>query len=82
MEYNMPTILQDGPYTFVFFSSDRGEPLHVHVKRDQRIAKYWLQPISLAINRGFAAHELRQVERLVAKHQAVLVEAWNEYFGA
>lgn len=38
----MPTILQDGPYTFVFFSSDRGEPLHVHVKRDGAIAKYWL----------------------------------------
>jgi Domain of unknown function (DUF4160) len=78
----MPTILQDGPYTFVFFSSDRGEPLHVHAKRDKRIAKYWLQPISLAKNIGFAAHELRQIERLVRKHQDTIVEAWYEYFGA
>ena len=78
----MPTILQDGPYTFVFFSSDRGEPLHVHVKRDRAIAKYWLQPISLAKNIGFTAHELRQIERLVKKHEDTFVEAWYEYFGA
>ena len=78
----MPTILQDGPYTFVFFSSDRGEPLHVHVKRDGAIAKYWLQPISLARNIGFSAHEVRQVERLVRKHENTFVEAWYEYFGA
>lgn len=78
----MPTILQDGPYTFVFFSSDRGEPLHVHVKRDQQIVKFWLEPVSVAKNRGFAAHELRQIERLVVKHRVTLMEAWDEYFGA
>ena len=68
----MPTILQDGPYTFVFFSSDRGEPLHVHVKRDRAIVKYWLQPISLAKNIGFAGHELRHIERLVKKTRGYL----------
>ena len=78
----MPTILQDGPYTFVFFSSDRGEPWHVHVKRDQQIAKFWLDPVSLAKNRGFTAHEVRQIERLVVKHRVTLMEAWDEYFGA
>jgi hypothetical protein len=30
----MPTVLIDGPYSFVFFSSDRGEPPHIHVKRE------------------------------------------------
>jgi hypothetical protein len=78
----MPTILYDGPYAFVFFSSDKNEPLHVHVKRDQYIAKYWLQPISLAKNRGFAPHELAGIERFVVKHRATFVEAWNEYFGS
>ena len=38
----MPTILQDGPYSFIFFSSDRGEPPHIHVKRDRQLAKFWL----------------------------------------
>ena len=34
----MPTILRVGPYSFVFFSSDRGEPVHIHVKRDRHVA--------------------------------------------
>jgi hypothetical protein len=44
----MPTVLQDGPYSLVFFSSDKGEPPHIHVKRDRRIAKFWLGPAVLA----------------------------------
>ncbi len=78
----MPTVLRIGPYCFVFFSSDRGEPPHIHVKRDRDIAKFWLQPIALAKNRGFAEHELNTIERLVVENQVVLLEAWHEYFGA
>jgi len=78
----MPTVLTDGPYSFVLFSSDRGEPPHIHVKRDRRIAKFWLAPIALAKNRGFAGHELNVIAGLVAKHEPQLLEAWHEYFAA
>lgn len=46
----MPTVLNDGPYGFIFFSSDRGEPPHIHVKCERRIAKFWLGPVALARN--------------------------------
>lgn len=78
----MPTVLQDGPYSFVFFSSDGGEPPHIHVERDRQIAKFWLAPVSLTKNRGFSEDELRRIVRLVVKHQATFLEAWHEYFGA
>ncbi len=78
----MPTAIVDGPYSLVFFASDRGEPPHVHVKRERRIAKFWLDPVVAATNRGFPGHELNQIVRLVAKHEQVLLEAWHEYFGA
>ncbi|RJQ55871.1 MAG: DUF4160 domain-containing protein [Desulfobacteraceae bacterium] len=78
----MPTVLEDGPYSFIFFSSDKGEPPHIHVKRERRIVKFWLCPVILAKSRGFAGHELNQISRLVAKHESALLEAWNEYFGA
>ena len=78
----MPTVLQDGPYDFIFFSSDKGEPVHIHVKRERRIVKFWLAPVALAKNRGFAGHELNQIARLVAKHETTLMEAWNDYFDA
>jgi hypothetical protein len=40
-----PTILQSGPYRFFFFASDRTEPLHVHVRRDAKLDKFWLAPV-------------------------------------
>lgn len=77
----MPAVLRDGPYAFLFYSTDREEPRHVHVKRDRQVAKFWLEPISLAHNKGYADHELRTIERLVFEHQAILVGSWNDYFG-
>ena len=77
----MPTVLRDGPYSFIFFSSDRGEPLHIHVQRERYVAKFWLEPVALVINRGIRAHEFRRITRLVIQHQATLLEAWHDYFG-
>ena len=62
---SMPTVLCDGPYSFLFFSSDRGEPLHIPVKRDRRVAKFWRGPVALATNREFSEPELNNLERLV-----------------
>lgn len=78
----MPTVFGHGLYSFVFFSSDRGEPPRVHVKRDRRIVKFWLNPVVMAKNRGFPGHELNQIARLVTQHEQTLLEAWHEYFGA
>lgn len=76
----MPTVVLVGPYSFIFFSSDRGEPAHIHVKRDRQIAKFWLDPISVEKNRGFQEYELNQIARLVEENQTVLLDAWRDYF--
>jgi hypothetical protein len=76
----MPTVLREGPYAFVFFSSDSQEPRHIHVKRDRQIAKFWLEPVALATNRGFPDHEIRDIEKLVRRHLPTLLEGWNEHF--
>jgi hypothetical protein len=78
----MPTVFEDGPYSFIFFSSDGSEPPHIHVKRERRITKFWLDPVVPAKNRGFPGHELNHIARLVARHELTLLEAWHEYFGA
>ena len=75
-----PTVLQSGPYRFFFFSSDRGEPIHVHVERELKAAKFWLGPVRVKYNRGFAPTELNRVATLVLQHEAELVKAWHEYF--
>ena len=75
-----PTVLQSGPYRFFFFSNERGEPVHIHVERDEKIAKYWLLPIRLAYNHGFSAPELNKVADLVRRHESELAQAWHEFF--
>lgn len=78
----MPTVFEDGPYSSIFFSSDRGEPPHIHVKRERCIVRFWPNPVTLALRRGFPGHELNQIARLIGQHGATLLEAWHEYFGA
>jgi hypothetical protein len=75
-----PTVLQSGPYRLFFFSSDKGEPIHVHVERDRKAAKFWLTPVRLEYNHGFAVTELNKVEKMVREHEAKLVKAWHEHF--
>lgn len=58
-----PTVLRKGPYRFFFFASDRDEPTHVHVAREAKAAKFWLSPVRLAYNYGFATNELAKIER-------------------
>ena len=75
-----PTVLQSGPYRFFFFSSDRNEPAHVHVKRDGNIARFWLGPVRMAYNYGFSETELNRIAGIVRKHEAALSKAWHDYF--
>ena len=77
----MPTVHQSGPYRFFFFASDEKEPTHVHVERDELVAKFWLDPIRLARSGGFRRAELADIHRLIAQHHQLLLEAWNDYFG-
>ena len=43
-------------------------------------AKFWLEPVRLSRQQGFAALELDRLKQLVTRHRADLVEAWNDVF--
>ncbi|MCP4338851.1 MAG: DUF4160 domain-containing protein [Desulfobulbaceae bacterium] len=76
----MPTILQIGRYQFKFFSNEGTEPPHIHVKAGREQAKFWVDPIALAANYGFKAHELSKIENIIEEYQDDFIEAWYEYF--
>lgn len=78
----MPTVLRIGGCRFYFYSHEPNEPPHVHVDRGEASLKAWLQPVSLARNVGFRAHEIGVVLGLVRQHQTFLLEAWHGFFGA
>ncbi len=76
----MPTVLRVGPYRFFFYAGDRNEPSHVHVERDEKIAKFWLEPVRLQRSGGFNRVDIKQIQSIVVEHQEQLREAWHEYF--
>lgn len=77
----MPTVARDGPFRFFFYSNEGSEDPHIHVERDGRTAKFWLDPVALAASGHFSPVQLREIERIVRKDEAMLIKAWNEFFG-
>jgi hypothetical protein len=76
----VPTLLIVDGFRFHFFSREGGEPPHVHVRKGDAVAKFWLQPVRLDFSEGFNPSELRRIRELTFEHQAEFLERWNEYF--
>jgi hypothetical protein len=77
----MPTVLRIGPYRFFFYSGDGDEPPHIHIERDDCIAKFWLDPVMLQSSGGFRGSEINRIYRLVEENIEHLWRSWREYFG-
>lgn len=78
----MPTVLRTGPYRFFFVSLDYNEPPHVHVRRENMVAKFWLDPVALQRAGGFSRTELNKIAQLVDENREYLLESWYEFFGS
>lgn len=76
----MPTVLRIDGYRFFFYSNENREPPHIHVESGDGLAKFWLEPVALAMSVDYNASELRALQRLVEAHQTELVVKWNEFF--
>lgn len=77
----MPTLLLVEGFRFYFFSDERQEPPHVHVRKGDCVAKLWLRPVALVHARGFNRADIRRVRELTFEHQVFFVERWDEHFG-
>ena len=76
----MPTIKNiAGPYSFFFYSFDCNEPRHIHIQRENRLCKFWLEPLALAKNNGFSPRELNQIRSLIRANLIQIEEAWYEH---
>jgi len=78
----MPTVPGiPGAYRIFFYSFDCNEPKHVHIRRDMKICKYWLEPVAFCSNNGFSAKELNRIRKLVLDNLDLILEAWDEHCG-
>lgn len=78
----MPTVMRTAGLRLFFYSNEGTEPPHVHVEHQGHTAKFWLQPVELATNRGFPPHRIRAIRRAVMANRAYILEVWDEFFGA
>jgi hypothetical protein len=78
----MPTVLRVGPYRFFFYAGDRDEPKHIHIEREDKIAKFWLDPVRLQSSGGFSRIEISKIHKIIIENHSKLLEAWDEYFGS
>jgi len=79
----MPVVLRRDGFRFFFYSNEGNplEPPHVHVRKSDAEAKFWLKPdVALARNDGFDATTLRRIAKLVIENKKLLEAAWHEYF--
>jgi hypothetical protein len=53
----MPTILLKNGYRFFFYSNDH-LPIHIHIEKDDKTAKFEIENLELIRSRKFNASEL------------------------
>jgi hypothetical protein len=74
----MPIILRVKGYRFWFYEADLDEPPHVHVGKEGKEAKFWLDPIRLAKSRRFREEELVEIERILGDYRSDVLDAWSK----
>mgnify|MGYP001593676229 CR=1 FL=1 len=80
----MPVVFRYKGYRF-FFHSNEGEPrepLHIHARKGESVAKFWLDPEpEVAEAYGMSAHELCDLLDVAVERRAIIERYWDEHFG-
>ena len=76
-----PVFKRERGYTFKIFSNEE-ERMHIHVMRDDKEAKVWLEPrVELADNDGFAKHEITDIIKIVKTYADDLRVQYQRHIG-
>ena len=76
----MPTVLRWSRYRVFFFSNERNEPPHIHVRAADNEAKFWLHDFAVAAKQGFRPMNSVLIVRYLKPHRDAFLAAWNEHF--
>ena len=74
----MPKVFEEAGFIGRFYMADLDEPMHVHITKDHKEAKFWLAPVSCARNGGFSSRDLPRAEDLVNKYLEDIVIVWQK----
>ncbi len=74
----MPTLIILDGYRFFFYSNDH-DPPHIHIEKDNKTAKFNLEPIELVKSKRFNAAELKKIRIMVEDNVELCKQRWNEF---
>ena len=59
----MPVVFRHEGFRFFFYSNEGNprEPLHIHARKGEAEANFWLSPVAVAESDGFDAKTLRNL---------------------
>jgi len=80
----MPVVFRHNGLRFHFFSNegDPREPMHIHVERDGREAKFWVgDDIEMAYNHGLDRRDLAMALLTIRARKRDIQDAWHGHFG-
>ena len=79
----MPVVFRDEGYRFFFYSNegDPLEPLHIHARKGESVAKFWLHPqVGVAEAYAIKPAELRKLIQVTEEHKELIERFWHEHF--
>ena len=75
-----PTFLNEKNYRFFTWSKEETRR-HVHVLKDNKQCKFWLEPtIKMAENNGFKKFELNEILKIITDNETKFNSKWDEHF--
>lgn len=78
----MPTILMILGWRFFFYTNEGNEPIHVHCRKGDAEAKYWLDTTQFeaieAHSYNMSPTDKRTVRRIIFEHFDYIVSEWNK----
>lgn len=75
----MPTILRYRGFRFFFYSNEH-PPAHIHVEKDDKTAKFELDPLLILNSRKFDSKELKIIRIAIEDNMEFFKQSCNEYF--
>jgi hypothetical protein len=79
----MPKVFEIEGFRGFFFSNEGSpsEPIHIHIKKGDGEAKFWVMPIiSLAESRKMKVSELARAQEIVTERRQEILDSWASYF--
>lgn len=77
----MPRVFEWKGWRFEFYSLDSNEPPHIHIRKDRKETKIWLERVEVARNKRCTDKELNDLLDVVRLHRTDFLEKWHEHFG-